>query len=113
MNSARRALAILVVLLSNHALGETKMTQMYYDRFNFCARPIPPECAADSKTFQSSEAESSCEKQMQRFVASAFAYRDCMYANIEDVIRQTNQIADRFKCEREKAVNCPTAPPPQ
>jgi len=74
---------------------------------DFCAPPVRPVCLDDARAFDDPQGRKSCEDQTNRYVATVFAYRDCMYAQIEKAIRRTNESIALMKCREENQASCP------
>jgi hypothetical protein len=75
--------------------------------FDYCAPPVRPACVEDRKTYSDPRARRACEDETNRYVASAFKYRDCMYAAIERAVRQTNETIGRLRCREASQTPCP------
>lgn len=65
---------------------------------DFCARPVPPECA-ETLTDRSPRSDiETCQKDVDRYVKMTFTFRRCLARQLENEIRRTNAILDRFRC---------------
>ena len=83
--------------------------------FDFCARPTLPACIEDPQTYRSKAARDACDIQARVLIATAFAYRECLKANVEATIKATNAALDRYRCKKSGARNCGSPlrlPPP-
>ena len=74
--------------------------------FDYCARPTQPVCIDDAQTYRSKAARDACDIQARVLIATAFAYRECLKANVEATIKATNAALDRYRCKKSGAKNC-------
>ena len=74
--------------------------------FDYCARPALPACIEDPQTYRSKAARDACDIEARVLIATAFAYRECLKANVEATIKATNAALDRYRCRKSGAKNC-------
>lgn len=74
--------------------------------FDFCPRPVRPICVDDSDTYTKPASRKACDEEMARFVKATFDYRSCLTIQMENVIRDTNRLAEKFRCKAEGKRNC-------
>jgi len=87
------ALALAFWLSSDAALAQTAQG------FNFCAPPFPPSCVEKAV---SRKAIAACDKEVQNYIASVFHYRECLEAQTERAVFQSNQLLNAWKCKQNK-----------
>ena len=102
---------LLAAVLVSAVLAPARAAQTLADPeassgFGFCASPVRPACVDDARTYSNPSAIKRCDAETNRYLASVFKYRDCMYAQIEGVIRRTNETADLFKCRAARRTDC-------
>jgi hypothetical protein len=78
-----------------------------FNSFDYCAPPVRPSCLDDARAFQSAKSKTECEVDENHYISSVFAYRACMYSQIESVIRETNAASALFKCREAGLTACP------
>lgn len=76
-------------------------------RLDFCARPVAPACVDNSETYGAPLLRERCNVEVKRFLDMTFAYRKCLNSQLENEIRDTNAINDRFKCKLKGGKKCP------
>lgn len=76
-------------------------------RFDHCPRPVAPACVNDLATYKSEADKDRCAREVKRFLDMTFTYRKCMNGQLENEIRETNRINDKFKCHMKGAKACP------
>lgn len=82
--------------------------QTAFNRFGYCAPPTPPACV--EQTNDASEKKlKACEADVERYVASVFAYRGCIAAETERAVREANATIRKMRCARDPGF-CPQAP---
>ena len=74
---------------------------------HYCAPPIKPACVDDDETYQAPARKAACQKDMDRFVPTVFAYRQCLNSEMERAVRQTNDMLQRFRCRANGDGKCP------
>jgi hypothetical protein len=82
-------------------------TSEVYSHFGYCAPPFAPPCATKLKNKGATPA---CEKQVERYVASVFAYRACLSAEMERAVRQANETIRKVRCSKGAAACRDLAP---
>ena len=83
--------------------------QTAFKHFNYCAPPTPPSCV-EAVTDASEKRLKACETDVERYVASVFAYRGCIAAETERAVREANATIRKMRCARDPAF-CPQSPP--
>lgn len=73
----------------------------------YCAPPIKPACVDDPATYRSNSRQTECKKDVDRFVPTVFAYRQCLNQEMERAVRQTNDTLQQFRCRAMGDRNCP------
>lgn len=76
-------------------------------RLDFCARPVAPACVDTAETYGTAALREACSAEVKRFLEMTFAYRKCLNSQLENEIRDTNAINDRFKCRLKNGKTCP------
>lgn len=94
--SATTCMGVLLLFTGNAAAAP-------YSRFGYCPPPTPPACVATAA--RKPNALVTCEQEVERYVATVFAYRACMAAETERAVRESNEIIRKMRCAREPA-NC-------
>ena len=74
-----------------------------------CVRPFVRACVDIASTYQKKEKVAACQSEIERFAVAAVAYRDCLERQIGSALRQTNDVADRFRCLSERGAPRVTA----
>ncbi|HEV2574433.1 MAG TPA: hypothetical protein VGU72_22060 [Beijerinckiaceae bacterium] len=74
--------------------------------FDFCPRPVRPVCVDDNDTYTKLASRKACDEEMARFVKATFDYRSCLTIQMENVIRDTNRLAEKFRCKADGKRNC-------
>ena len=74
--------------------------------FAFCPRPVRPVCVDDNDTYTKPASRKACDEEMARFVKATFDYRSCLTIQMENVIRDTNRLAEKFRCKADGKRNC-------
>jgi hypothetical protein len=103
----RPQLAALVVLFAATCCSDLAKADAAYSRFGFCAPPVSPACIDKLKGVTGELA--ACEQETERYVASVFAYRACLSAEMERAVRETNEAIQKVRCERKPSL-CWRAP---
>ena len=73
----------------------------------YCAPPIRPNCVDETETYKAAGKRDACQKDVERFVQSVFAYRQCLNIEMERAVRQTNETLQRFRCRAKGDRKCP------
>lgn len=90
------------------ALAPAPAAAQAFNRFGYCAPPTPPACV--ETTNEASEKKlKACEADVERYVASVFAYRGCIAAETERAVREANATIRKMRCARDPNF-CPQAP---
>ena len=89
------------------ALGPAR-AEMAVNHFGYCAPPTPPSCV-NGVADASEKKLKACEDDVERYVASVFAYRTCIAAETERAVREANATIRKMRCARDPAF-CPQAP---
>jgi hypothetical protein len=100
----RTALVLFVALAPAGPAGAAEMRS----RFGYCAPPFAPPCAAAAS--RNGGATAACEKEVERYVASVFAYRGCLAAETERAVREANETIQALRCAKDAAL-CPVPEP--
>jgi hypothetical protein len=102
----RGVLATNIVAL---ALTSAALAQQPFDApgLRFCAPPIKPGCVDAEETYTSPNLKAECQKAMDRYVPTVFAYRQCLNQEMERAVRQTNETIQRFRCRAKGERKCP------
>ena len=82
--------------------------QTAFNRFGYCAPPTPPSCV-ETTNDASEKKLKACEADVERYVASVFAYRGCIAAETERAVREANATIRKMRCARDPGF-CPQAP---
>ena len=90
------------------ALAPAQARAQAFNRFGYCAPPTPPSCV--EATADASEKKlKACEADVERYVASVFAYRGCIATETERAVREANATIRKMRCARDPNF-CPQAP---
>lgn len=81
-----------------------------FSRFDYCAPPYPPPCVGEARDANEAKLKA-CEADVERYVASVFAYRGCVAAETERAVREANATIQALRCVRSPEL-CPKPPPP-
>ena len=100
--------AAFLTLLACAALPAPAAAQTPFNRFGYCAPPIPPSCVEQTQDASEKKLKS-CEADVERYVASVFAYRGCIAAETERAVREANATIRKMRCARDPNF-CPQAP---
>jgi len=73
---------------------------------DFCPRPVKPSCVEDDYTYTLPAARKACDEEVARYVQATFNFRNCIAVQMENVIRDTNRVGERFRCKSEGKRNC-------
>lgn len=103
--SAMRLLACAVLA----ATPAPAHAQTAFKHFNYCAPPTPPSCV-EAVVDASEKRLKACETDVERYVASVFAYRGCIAAETERAVREANATIRKMRCARDPAF-CPQQSP--
>lgn len=81
--------------------------------WRYCSPPYPPACVETSAKApgKPSDERLACEKAVQSYVASVFAYRVCLAGETERAVREANRVLQTLKCPEDKRY-CYDLPPP-
>ena len=82
--------------------------QMAVNHFGYCAPPTPPSCV-NEMTDAGEKKLKACEQDVERYVASVFAYRGCIATETERAVREANATIRKMRCARDPGF-CPQAP---
>lgn len=82
--------------------------QMAVNHFGYCAPPTPPSCV-NAMTDAGEKQLKACEQDVERYVASVFAYRGCIAAETERAVREANSTIRKMRCARDPSF-CPQQP---
>lgn len=77
--------------------------------WNYCPPPYPPACVENKAA--SPAAAQACAKDVERYVAFVFAYRDCKARDLERAISEANRVVSAFKCRTDKKACAPAKTP--
>lgn len=101
---SRLSLLFLIVPPAGPALA-----QQPFDApgLRYCAPPIRPACVDDPDTYREAESRAECQRAMDRYIPTVFAYRQCLSQEIERAVRQTNETIQRFRCRAKAEPRCP------
>jgi len=69
--------------------------------FTFCAAPFKPACVVKRGKTRGE----SCEERVKFYIASVFRYRECLEAEMERSVRESNDLLDIWRC-RQKGARC-------
>lgn len=73
---------------------------MAVNHFGYCAPPVPPSCV--NRVADAGEKKlKACEADVERYVASVFAYRGCIAAETERAVREANLTIRKMRCARD------------
>ena len=72
----------------------------------YCAPPIKPSCVDEGNTYKTTASKKACQKDVERFVPTVFAYRVCLNQEMERAVLQTNETLRRFKCREKGGKKC-------
>jgi hypothetical protein len=95
-------LQIFAFLQINAAAAQEPMA----GTLDFCPRPVKPACVEDDATYTLPAARKACDDEVTRYVTATFNFRNCMAVQLENVIRDTNRLSERFKCKSEGKPDC-------
>ena len=106
MKVSRSALRILACVALAATLAPARLgAQTAFKHFNYCAPPTPPSCV-EAVADASEKKLKACETDVERYVASVFAYRGCIAAETERAVREANATIRKMRCARDPAF-CP------
>ena len=97
----------LIYLLTALAVISSSPARAQSGRFDHCPRPVAPACVNDMATYETVAGKDRCANEVKRFLDMTFAYRKCMNGQLENEIRETNRINDKFKCQLKAGKACP------
>jgi hypothetical protein len=101
------AVAALAFLHINAVLAQQSLAQEpMAGTLDFCPRPVKPACVEDDATYTLPAARKACDEEVTRYVTATFTFRNCMAVQLENVIRDTNRLSERFKCRSEGKRDC-------
>ncbi|MBL8590125.1 MAG: hypothetical protein JNK46_16445 [Methylobacteriaceae bacterium] len=75
--------------------------------FALCVAPSRPDCARRRDAPLSNAARKACEEDAARFVATVFAYRACLEAEISRAVREANETIAMARCGKASLTDCP------
>ncbi|MFT4096570.1 MAG: hypothetical protein QM651_05565 [Rhodoblastus sp.] len=99
---------ILCLLAAALAGATPTRAQMAVNHFGYCAPPTPPSCV-NAMTDAGEKKLKACEQDVERYVASVFAYRGCIAAETERAVREANATIRKMRCVRDPSF-CPQLP---
>jgi hypothetical protein len=71
--------------------------------FDYCPPPHPPGCMeATAETKSPTE----CDEDVQIYIQTVFAYRECLALETERSVRESNNVIDRWKCKKTGSKRC-------
>jgi len=73
---------------------------------DFCPRPVKPTCVEDDATYAQPASRKACDDDVKRYIAATFNFRSCIAVQMENVIRDTNRLSQKFKCRSEGNRSC-------
>jgi hypothetical protein len=73
---------------------------------DFCPRPVKPSCVDEDATYTQPAARKACDEDVKRYISATFNFRNCMAVQMENVIRDTNRLSERFRCRSEGKGEC-------
>lgn len=103
MRDRRRRLRLRLLALAPIVCAASVQAQpAFEDRWgwNYCAPPYPPSCV--KKAGADVAATKACAENLERYLASLFAYRDCKAREVQRAILEANRVSSAFKCRTEK-----------
>lgn len=65
--------------------------------FTFCAAPHRPACVSANANELSAEA---CDLEVKSYIAMVFRYRECLEAESERAVRESNDVIDHWRCRQ-------------
>ena len=68
--------------------------------WGYCAPPYPPACV--DQLSKAPKDRTSCEKEIDSYVANVFRYRGCLSAETERAVREANRVLQIMKCPRDE-----------
>lgn len=68
--------------------------------WNFCPPPYPPACAEAPSG--GAAATKACAKEVERYIASVYAYRTCHARELMRAIAEANRVSGAFKCRTDR-----------
>lgn len=71
-----------------------------------CTLEATPACAVDPLTYRAAASRKACEALVSAHVQKAFAYRQCLDAEMTRATRSVNEAIRRLKCGRPKLDGC-------
>jgi hypothetical protein len=95
-----RAMSAALMITAASAAGYGAPGKVY-SRFGYCAPPVSPSCIDQLKDHPDRGA--ACEADAGRYVASVFAYRACLSAEMERAVRETNDALRKVRCAKNPA----------
>lgn len=91
---------ILCLIAAAALLATPARAQMAVNHFGYCAPPVPPSCV--NRVADAGEKKlKACEEDVERYVASVFAYRGCIAAETERAVREANLTIRKMRCVRD------------
>ena len=106
MRSRRAVAALGLVPLLAFSVGGAGAQESLAGTLDFCPRPVKPACVEDDSTYTLPAARKACDEEVARFVQATFNFRNCMSVQLENVIRETNRLGERFRCRSEGRRDC-------
>lgn len=64
--------------------------------FNFCVAPPRPACVFET----SNRAAGACDREVEAYVGVVFRYRECLEAESERAVRESNDVIDHWRCRQ-------------
>ena len=96
--------ALLLMVFSAHSSASELFSnaQARDDRWSwgYCPPPYPPACVDTLAELPKDRA--ACEKAVDAYVASVFAYRTCLAAETERAVREVNSVLQIVKCPKDR-----------
>jgi len=108
MKAGSRLAPLLAALVCAAFAPATARAQMSFNRFGYCAPPVPPSCVEQTQDASEKKLKA-CEADVERYVASVFSYRGCIAAETERAVREANATIRKMRCARDPGF-CPQAP---
>ncbi|QGM47970.1 hypothetical protein H2LOC_006405 [Methylocystis heyeri] len=71
--------------------------------FDYCPPPHPPGCM---ETTGGTKSPTECEEDVQIYIQTVFAYRECLALETERAVRESNDVIDRWKCKKTGSKRC-------